>query len=61
MVDFVSQYTGTTFFLDDETRRGWVPVCPVTATWYTPSRIPGQYDEHTCTMFSLRLAWVWTI
>ena len=58
MVDFVSQYTGTTFFLGVETRRGWVPVCPVTPTWYTPSRIPGQYDERACTMFSLRLAWV---
>eukprot|EP00957_Ditylum_brightwellii_P113580 8659764-Ditylum_brightwellii.AAC.1 len=61
MVDFVPQYTGTTFFLDGKTRMGWVPVHPVTATWYTPSRTPGQYNDHTHTMFSLRLAWALTI
>ena len=61
MVDFVSQYTGTTFFPDDETRRGWVPVHTMTASWYTPNGTPGQYDEHTRTMFPLRLAWAWTI
>eukprot|EP00957_Ditylum_brightwellii_P034107 2585067-Ditylum_brightwellii.AAC.1 len=61
MVDFGSHYIGTTFFPDDETRRDWVPVYPVTATWYTPSSIPDQYDEHIHTMFPLRLAWDWTL
>eukprot|EP00957_Ditylum_brightwellii_P076276 5797790-Ditylum_brightwellii.AAC.1 len=61
VVDFGSQHTGSTFCPDDETRRGWVPVHLITATWYTPNRTPGQYDDHTCTMFSLRLAWAWTI
>eukprot|EP00957_Ditylum_brightwellii_P092402 7035909-Ditylum_brightwellii.AAC.1 len=54
MVHFGSQYTGTTFFPDDETRKGWVPVHPVMATQYTSSRAPGQYDEHTCTIFLLK-------
>eukprot|EP00957_Ditylum_brightwellii_P168066 12794789-Ditylum_brightwellii.AAC.1 len=61
MIDFGSQYTGTTFFPDDGTRKSWVSVHPVTANSYTPSRTPGQYDEHTCTTFPLRLAWSWTI
>eukprot|EP00957_Ditylum_brightwellii_P136072 10377558-Ditylum_brightwellii.AAC.2 len=49
------------FFPDDETRRGYVPVYPVTATWYNPSRTPGQYNKHTHPMFPLRFAWAWTI
>eukprot|EP00957_Ditylum_brightwellii_P147947 11265303-Ditylum_brightwellii.AAC.1 len=61
MVDFRSQYTGPTYFPDDKTTRGWVPIHPVTATWYTPNRTPGQYNKHIRTMFSLRLAWAWTI
>eukprot|EP00957_Ditylum_brightwellii_P056420 4276755-Ditylum_brightwellii.AAC.1 len=61
MVDFGSQYTGATVFPDDETRRGWVPVHTITASWYTPNGTPGQYDEHTHTMFPLRLAWAWTV
>eukprot|EP00957_Ditylum_brightwellii_P126279 9627557-Ditylum_brightwellii.AAC.1 len=42
MVDFGSQYTGPTVFLDDETKGGWVPDHTVTASWYTPSRTSGQ-------------------
>eukprot|EP00957_Ditylum_brightwellii_P185935 14155452-Ditylum_brightwellii.AAC.1 len=61
MVDFGSQYTGPTLFLDNETRRAWVSVHPVNATWYTPNRTPSQYDEHTQTMFLLKLAWACTI
>eukprot|EP00957_Ditylum_brightwellii_P037454 2833169-Ditylum_brightwellii.AAC.1 len=61
MVDFGSQYTGTIFSLMMKQERGWVPVHLVIATWYTPSRTPGQYDEHACTMFPLRLALAWTI
>eukprot|EP00957_Ditylum_brightwellii_P088543 6744124-Ditylum_brightwellii.AAC.1 len=61
MIDFGSQYIGSTFFPDDKTRRGWVPVHPIAASWYTPSSTPGQYDEHTHTMFPLRLAWAWTV
>eukprot|EP00957_Ditylum_brightwellii_P057134 4329672-Ditylum_brightwellii.AAC.1 len=61
MVDFGSQYTGATFFPADETRRGWDPVHPITASWYTPISAPGQYDKHTRTMFPLRLAWAWTV
>eukprot|EP00957_Ditylum_brightwellii_P012428 938984-Ditylum_brightwellii.AAC.1 len=61
MVDLGSQYTDTTFFPDDETRRVWVPIHPITATWYTLNRTPGQYDEHTHTMLPLRLARAWTI
>eukprot|EP00957_Ditylum_brightwellii_P071454 5431583-Ditylum_brightwellii.AAC.1 len=57
IVDFGSEYTGATFFPDDETRRDWVPaVHPITASWYTPNRTPGQYDEHTRPMFPLRFA-----
>eukprot|EP00957_Ditylum_brightwellii_P081492 6199916-Ditylum_brightwellii.AAC.1 len=53
-------YCWCNFFPDAEKRRGRVPVHPLTDTWYVPSRIPCQYDEHTCTMFPLRLAWAWT-
>eukprot|EP00957_Ditylum_brightwellii_P147685 11246547-Ditylum_brightwellii.AAC.1 len=61
MVDFGSQYNGATFFTGDETRKDWVPVHPITAFWYTQSSTPGQYDEHSHTMFPLRLAWAWTV
>eukprot|EP00957_Ditylum_brightwellii_P006106 462041-Ditylum_brightwellii.AAC.1 len=40
IVVFGSQYNGPTFFPDDETRRGLVPVHPATATWYTPIKTP---------------------
>eukprot|EP00957_Ditylum_brightwellii_P009231 698484-Ditylum_brightwellii.AAC.1 len=49
------------FFSDDETRRGWAPVHTITASWYAPNGTPGQYDEHTCTMFPSRLAWAWAV
>eukprot|EP00957_Ditylum_brightwellii_P211816 15366630-Ditylum_brightwellii.AAC.1 len=61
MVDFGSHYIGPTFFPDGETRRDWIPVHLVTATWYIPSRTPDQYDEHTHTIIPLRLAWAWTV
>eukprot|EP00957_Ditylum_brightwellii_P157456 11983720-Ditylum_brightwellii.AAC.1 len=61
MVDFGSQYNGAIFFPDDEIRKGWVPVHPITASWYTPNSTPDQYDEHACTMLPLRLAWAWTV
>ena len=60
-VDFGEQYTGRTFFEGNDDRRGWVPVHPTTATWWTPKSSGHGYDEHTRTMLPLRLAWAWTI
>eukprot|EP00957_Ditylum_brightwellii_P210475 15365016-Ditylum_brightwellii.AAC.1 len=60
IVDFGHQYTGPSFFPDDASRKGWVPIHAITAQWYTTSRV-GNYDEHTRTMFPLRLSWAWTV
>jgi hypothetical protein len=58
-VDFDEKYIGPTFFPEDETRRGWVPVHPREVTEWTYSARDGR-QEHTRTMLPLRLAWAWT-
>ena len=61
-VDFGANYKGDSFFPDDESRRGWVPIHPMTAKEHTNSTTaPEGYEEHTRTMLPLRLAWAWTI
>ena len=61
-VDFADQYKGPSYFPNDATRRGWVPVHPFTATEWSYSGASGnKYDEHTRTMLPLKLAWAWTI
>ena len=48
-VDFKNQYKGESFFPDTEDmvdRKGWVPVQPKRAVWWTPKRNAKGYDEH---------------
>jgi hypothetical protein len=59
-VDFGAKYKGPSFFPDDESRKGWVPVHPFTATEWTHTS-SGGYQEHSRTMLPLRLAWAWTV
>ena len=42
-------------------RKGWVPVQPKRAVWWTPKLNAKGYDEHSCTMLPLKLCWAWTI
>ena len=61
-VDFKDQYKGESFFPDTEDmvdRKGWVPVQPKRAVWWTPKRNAKGYDEHSCTMLPLKLCWAW--
>lgn len=62
MVDFGTQYTGPSFFPDDPSRRGWVPICPFTATCQhqKPGK-KGDWVELSRTMIPLRLSWAMTI
>jgi hypothetical protein len=55
-VDFGDEYRGITFFPNNPSRRGWVPVYPVTARYWSSST-----SETTRTMIPLKLAWGWTI
>jgi hypothetical protein len=55
MVGFGDSYTGPSFFPDDESRRGWVPVHSASVTADQKSRCP-----KTRTAFPLRLAFAWT-
>jgi ATP-dependent exoDNAse (exonuclease V) alpha subunit len=55
-VDFGEDYSGTTFFPNDPSRRGWVPVYPRTTRYWCTST-----EEATRTMLPLKLAWGWTI
>jgi hypothetical protein len=61
-VDFGTDYTGPSFFPNDVSRKGWVPVHPVTNKTWTPN-VRGQngYVEHTRKMLPLKLCWAWTI
>jgi len=54
-VDFGEQYTGPSFFEDDPSRRGWVPIHPKEASWKI-----GE-DNFSRKMFPLHLSWAWTI
>jgi ATP-dependent exoDNAse (exonuclease V) alpha subunit len=55
-VDFGEEYKGVTFFPNDPSRQGWVPVYPQTARHWSSSTA-----ETTRTMVPLKLAWGWTI
>jgi hypothetical protein len=59
-VNFGAKYKGPSFLPDDESRKGWVPVHPFTATEWTHTS-SGGYQEHSRTMLPLRLAWAWTV
>jgi hypothetical protein len=60
-VDFGASYRGESFFPNDDSRRGWVPVHPMTASEYVMERETGEVTDHSRTMIPLRLAWAWTI
>eukprot|EP00978_Attheya_sp_CCMP212_P017539 scaffold46862_cov30-Attheya_sp.AAC.2 len=62
IVDFGNMYTGPPFFGSDTQpeRRGWVPIKPVTYSWYTPCSKQG-FEEHSWTMLPLTTAWAFTI
>jgi ATP-dependent DNA helicase PIF1 len=60
-VDFDKQYTGPSFFPGDESRRGWVPIAPVTEYTFSKKAQSSDWAEHNRTMLPLRLAWAWTI
>ena len=55
-VDFGEDYSGETFFPDDPSRRGWVPVYPLTVRFWS-----GATAQTTRTMLPIKLAWGWTI
>jgi ATP-dependent exoDNAse (exonuclease V) alpha subunit len=54
-VDFGDNYTGASFFPNDPTRSGWVPIFPCQAKFWRGN------SEATRTMLPLKLAWAWTI
>jgi hypothetical protein len=53
-------YTGLTFFRDNESRRGWVPVHAATMSEYKGDSRNAGYTTHTRMAFPLRLAFAWT-
>ena len=62
LVDFGTSYTGSSFFPDDESKRGWFPVFPVKNTSYTMNKNgTNGFAEHSRTMLPLKLCWAWTI
>ena len=61
LVDFGENYRGPSFFPNDPARKGWVPVHPITATWWTHSNSANGYEEHTRTQLPLKPCWAWTI
>ena len=59
-IDFGTEYTGTSFFPNNEIRRGWFPIYPVTNKCYTPNRRGNDgYTENSYTMLPLKLCWAW--
>jgi ATP-dependent exoDNAse (exonuclease V) alpha subunit len=66
-VDFGDKYHGPPFFPneqegeEEERRRGWVPISPMTATEYIRRTNSVEETTLTRTMVPLKLAWAWTI
>ena len=60
-VDFGAAYTGESFFGDDEGRKGWFPIKPVTFCHSTFNATTDKVVNHSRTMVPLRLSWAWTI
>jgi len=55
-IDFGTKYTGTSFFPNDKTRRGWFPIYPVMNKYYTTNRRGGNgYTENSYTILPLKL------
>lgn len=59
MVDFGSKYTGPSFFPDDTSRRGWVPISPFKETC-GKQKGPDRWIELSREMLPLRLSWAMT-
>ena len=60
-IDFGTKYTGTSFFPNDKTRRGWFLIYPVTNKYYTLNRRGNDgYTEKSRTILLLKLCWAWT-
>ena len=59
VVDFGSSYTGESFFENDETKKGWVPIFPSTVEWDTVAN--DTRVSHSRTMIPLRLSYAFTI
>ena len=57
-VDFDGYYCGESFFEDDD-RKGWFPVFPLSVDHFTAKKNSDADDttKHTRTMLHLRLAW----
>ena len=61
-VDFREQCTGETFFPENDERRGWFPVHPVSQkNWTADKRKENGCSEHTRSMIPLKCSWGWTI
>jgi ATP-dependent exoDNAse (exonuclease V) alpha subunit len=62
-VDFGEIYKGSSFFPNDKdgARKGWVPIAPMTAKYFTYSSQKQDWLEHTRTMLPLRLCYAWTV
>ena len=52
----MADYAGPTFFPENESRKQWVPIYPITGEDYS---VAGKSLSRT--MLPLRLAWAWTI
>jgi hypothetical protein len=48
-------------FFFDPSRRGWVPIPPITELSYSKRAQASDGAEHSRTMLPLRLSWAWTI
>ena len=59
VVDFGDDYSGPSFFENDDDRSKWVPLFPVVNEWYTPGT--GDSVRSSREMFPIRLCYAWTI
>ena len=55
----MDDYSGPTFFKDNDNRRQWVPIYPKTAN--DSVYVKGEFKNISRTMLPIRLAWAWTI
>ena len=59
IVDFGDSYTGESFFGDDVEKRGWVPIKPTVAEFFSYGT--DKYVQHTRTQIPLKLCWGLTV
>ena len=60
-IDFGEQYSGPSFFDEDESRKGWFPIFARTAIHTEADSSSRGYKVHERIMLPLKLSWAWTI